>query len=100
MTATTSRGSSHSSCGGTLVVDYGEKGTGTEGPHPGQRYPDWTGLAGTSHHALVFGPVTDAPSLAQLGQRWSKLVQISHDPSVDPVRAGLPAGGVVMIRPD
>jgi 2-polyprenyl-6-methoxyphenol hydroxylase-like FAD-dependent oxidoreductase len=86
--------------GSPLVVDHGEKGTGTEGPHPGERYPDWTQLGGTSHHVLVFGPVTDAPSFAQLGQRWSKLVQISHDPSVDPVRAGLPAGGMVMIRPD
>jgi hypothetical protein len=27
-------------------------------------------------------------------------VQIAHNPSVDPVRAGVPAGGVVMIRPD
>jgi len=27
-------------------------------------------------------------------------VQISHDPRLDPVRAGLPAGGVIMIRPD
>ena len=26
--------------------------------------------------------------------------QITHNPSVDPVRAGLPTGGVVMIRPD
>jgi hypothetical protein len=49
---------------------------------------------------LVFGPVTDAASLARLGRRWSKIVQISHNPSVDPVRAGLPAGGVIMIRPD
>jgi hypothetical protein len=44
--------------------------------------------------------VPDAASLARLGQRWSKLVQFSHDPNVDPVRAGLPTGGVVLVRPD
>jgi 2-polyprenyl-6-methoxyphenol hydroxylase-like FAD-dependent oxidoreductase len=70
------------------------------GPHPGQRYPDWTRLGGTSHHVLVFGPVTDAAALAQLGRRWSKLVRVSSNPALDPVRAGLPAGGVVLIRPD
>jgi 2-polyprenyl-6-methoxyphenol hydroxylase-like FAD-dependent oxidoreductase len=86
--------------GSPLVADYGRSGAGIEGPHPGQRYPDWTQLGGTSHHVLVFGPVTDAASLARLGRRWSGLVQISHNPSVDPARAGLPAGGVIMIRPD
>ena len=86
--------------GSPLVVDHGESGMGIAGPHPGQRYPDWTQLGGTSHHVLVFGTVTDAVSLVRLGQRWSKLVQIAHDPRLDPVRAGLPAGGVIMIRPD
>src|SRR5262249_2724761 len=38
--------------------------------------------------------------LARLGRRWSRLVQISHNPDVDPVRAGVPAGGGIMIRPD
>src|SRR6185369_791160 len=86
--------------GSPLIADYGRSGAGIGGPHPGQRYPDWTQLGGTSHHVLVFGPVTDAASLARLGRRWCKLVQISHDPSVDPVRAGVPAGGVIMVRPD
>jgi 2-polyprenyl-6-methoxyphenol hydroxylase-like FAD-dependent oxidoreductase len=86
--------------GSPLVADHGSGEAGIEGPHPGQRYPDWTRLAGTSHHVLVFGPVADAASLASLGRRWSKLVQILHDPSLDPVRAGLPAGGVILIRPD
>jgi 2-polyprenyl-6-methoxyphenol hydroxylase-like FAD-dependent oxidoreductase len=86
--------------GSPLVVDYGAGGAGAEGPRPGQRYPDWTQFGGTSHHVLVFGTVTDAASLARLGRRWSTLVQIAHNPSVDPVRAGVPAGGVVMIRPD
>ncbi len=86
--------------GSPLVADHGTSGAAVAGPHPGQRYPDWTRLGGTSHHLLVFGPVADAAALARLGGRWSRLVQISHDPSLDPVRAGLPAGGVVLIRPD
>jgi len=86
--------------GSPLVVDYGGNASDTADPHPGQRYPDWTHLGGMSHHVLVFGPLADAASLARLGRRWSKVVQISHDPDVDPVRAGVPEGGVVLIRPD
>jgi 2-polyprenyl-6-methoxyphenol hydroxylase-like FAD-dependent oxidoreductase len=86
--------------GSPLVADYVADGTVTAGPHPGQRYPDWTRFAGTSHRVLVFGPVQDSEELVRLDQRWSKRVEISHDPDVDPVRAGLPAGGVVLIRPD
>jgi hypothetical protein len=52
------------------------------------------------HHVLVFGSVTHAASLARLSGRWSGLVQISHNPSVDPARAGVPAGGVILLRPD
>jgi hypothetical protein len=86
--------------GSPLVADYASSGAGIAGPHPGQRYPDWARFGGTSHQVLVFGLAPDAASLARLGQRWSNLVQISQDPSVDPVRAGLPTGGVVLIRPD
>jgi hypothetical protein len=53
-----------------------------------------------SHHVLVFGPVADAGSLARLGRRWSELVEVFQDPGVDPARAGVPTGGVVLIRPD
>ena len=84
--------------GSPLVADYGENGAAE--PHPGQRYPDWTTFGGMSHHVLVFGPVADAASLARLGKRWSGLAPISHEPGVDPVRAGVPSGGVVLIRPD
>jgi NADPH-dependent dioxygenase len=83
-----------------LVKDYGRSGADDAQPHPGQRYPDWTRLGGTSHQVLVFGPVADAQSLVRLGRRWSQRVVISHNPSFDPVRAGLPTGGVVLIRPD
>jgi 2-polyprenyl-6-methoxyphenol hydroxylase-like FAD-dependent oxidoreductase len=86
--------------GSPLVADHGVSGLDVQGPHPGQRYPDWNRFGGTWHHVLVFGPVPDAESLARLGRRWSRLVQISHNPGVDPVRAGVPAGGVIMIRPD
>jgi 2-polyprenyl-6-methoxyphenol hydroxylase-like FAD-dependent oxidoreductase len=86
--------------GSPLVVDYVGSGVDAMEPHPGQRYPDWTRLGGTSHHVLVFGPVADAESLARLGRRWSKRVEISHNPGVNPVRAGAPMGGVVLIRPD
>jgi len=69
-------------------------------PHPGQRYPDWTHFGGTSHHLLVFGPIADADGLSRLGQCWSTSVEISRDPNVKPARAGVPAGGMVLIRPD
>jgi hypothetical protein len=86
--------------GSPLVADHGARGAGVPGPHPGQRYPDWTRFGGTSHRVLVFGPVPGAESLARLGRRWSKLVQVSHNPGVDPARAGVRAGGVIMVRPD
>jgi 2-polyprenyl-6-methoxyphenol hydroxylase-like FAD-dependent oxidoreductase len=90
--------------GSPLVVDHGAgkagSQAGTGGPRPGQRYPDWTRFAGTSHHVLVFGIIDDTAALERLERRWPNLVQISRDPGVDPVRAGVPAGGVVLIRPD
>ena len=86
--------------GSPLVADYGGSGADTAEPHPGQRYPDWTRFGGTAHHVLVFGPVADAEALARLGRRWSQRVEIAHNPGVDPVRAGIPTGGMVLIRPD
>jgi 2-polyprenyl-6-methoxyphenol hydroxylase-like FAD-dependent oxidoreductase len=83
-----------------LISDYGVDGSETAEPHPGQRYPDWTLFGGSSHHLLVFGTVADAASLARLDRRWTGLVGVSHDPDVDPARAGVPTGGVVLIRPD
>jgi 6-methylpretetramide 4-monooxygenase / 4-hydroxy-6-methylpretetramide 12a-monooxygenase len=86
--------------GSPLVADDWETDDDTAEPHPGQRYPDWIRLGGTSHHLLVFGPIADTESLARLDRRWFKCVKISHDPGVDPARAGVPTGGVVLIRPD
>src|SRR4030095_6351368 len=86
--------------GSPLVADHGRSEGGNGGPHPGQRYPDWTRFAGTSHHVLCLGPWPHAALLARRGSPWSGLVQISHNPSVDPARAGVPAGGVILLRPD
>src|SRR5215217_1294858 len=86
--------------GSPLIADYGGDGAETAEPHPGQRYPDWTLFGGMAHHVLVFGPVANAASLARLGRRWSELVEVSHDPGIEPARAGVPTGGVVLVRPD
>ncbi len=86
--------------GSPLVVDHGCGQAEAKGPRPGQWYGDWPQFGGTRHHVLVFGDVKDSQSLAKLEGRWSKLVQIAHNPNVDPYRAGLPAGGVILVRPD
>jgi 6-methylpretetramide 4-monooxygenase / 4-hydroxy-6-methylpretetramide 12a-monooxygenase len=86
--------------GSPLVADYREPGTVSAEPHPGQRYPDWTRFGAASHHLLVFGPVAEVETLAQMGRRWSKCVAITRDPDADPARAGIPTGGAVLIRPD
>jgi len=83
-----------------LVADFGAGAVEHDGPRPGRWYPDWKRFGGTLHRVLVFGDLGNADSLAQFGNRWSKLVKVAHNPDVDPVRAGLPAGGVTMIRPD
>jgi 2-polyprenyl-6-methoxyphenol hydroxylase-like FAD-dependent oxidoreductase len=83
-----------------LVVDHGAGKAGASGPRPGQWYPDQAKFGGTAHHVLVFGEVGDAAVLEKFARRWGKLVEVSHNPEVDRVRAGLPAGGVVMVRPD
>jgi 2-polyprenyl-6-methoxyphenol hydroxylase-like FAD-dependent oxidoreductase len=86
--------------GSPLVSDHGASGATIAEPHPGQRYPDWSRFGGVAHHALVFGPVPDAASLGRLGRRWTGLVEFFHDPDVDPARAGIPTGGIALIRPD
>jgi 6-methylpretetramide 4-monooxygenase / 4-hydroxy-6-methylpretetramide 12a-monooxygenase len=86
--------------GSPLVSDYGESEAKRPEPHPGQRYPDRIRFGGTSHHLLVFGTIREVESLERLGRRWSQCLEIARDPDVDPARAGVPAGGVVLIRPD
>jgi 2-polyprenyl-6-methoxyphenol hydroxylase-like FAD-dependent oxidoreductase len=85
--------------GSPLVTDYAQ--TNSDGtPHPGQRYPDRACFGGTSHHLLVFGSVSEAEPLDRLGQRWSRCLRVHRDPEVKPARAGVPSGGIVLIRPD
>jgi 6-methylpretetramide 4-monooxygenase / 4-hydroxy-6-methylpretetramide 12a-monooxygenase len=86
--------------GSPLVADHEPNGATSAEPHPGQRYPDWTRFGGVAHHLLVFGPVADAASIGRLDRRWTGLVEIVHDPDVDPARAGVPRGGIALIRPD
>jgi 6-methylpretetramide 4-monooxygenase / 4-hydroxy-6-methylpretetramide 12a-monooxygenase len=86
--------------GSPLVVDYGAGAASKQGPRPGQWYPDWARFGGTSHRVLVFGNDADSESLARLGRRWSHLVKIAQNPDVKPARAGLPAGGTALVRPD
>lgn len=87
--------------GSPLVIDLSPTTAGApDAPHPGQRYPDWLHLGGTSHHVLAFGPVDDPPSLDRFGRRWAAGVRVSHDRDLDPARAGVPDGGMVLVRPD
>jgi 6-methylpretetramide 4-monooxygenase / 4-hydroxy-6-methylpretetramide 12a-monooxygenase len=86
--------------GSPLITDYGAGVAGPVTPHPGQRYPDRMRFGGTSHHVLVFGTLEDADLLVRLGRRWSRQLRVAHNPAVDPVRAGVPAGGVIVLRPD
>jgi len=66
---------------------------------PGGRFADWSRLTGASHHLVVFG---DAPRLDDFHPRWGDLVAVvdGRQAGLDPDRAGLPEGGVVLVRPD
>jgi 2-polyprenyl-6-methoxyphenol hydroxylase-like FAD-dependent oxidoreductase len=86
--------------GSPLIADYARAAGTLAAPHPGQRYPDWGRFGGASHHALVFGDTSGAESLTRLGHRWRQCLDIYRDPDVDPARAGIPGGGLVLIRPD
>lgn len=89
--------------GSPLVADHAPDAASDDGPHPGQRHPDWTRFAGTSHHALLFGGAQDAEAgerLDRLARRWARLLRIARDPDVDARRAGVPEGGLVLLRPD
>lgn len=86
--------------GSPLVADHGRTDADGDGPRPGLRYPDWTHLGGPCHHVLIFGPARDADALSSIERRWSACLQIVHNPNLNPNRAGLPNGGLVLIRPD
>jgi hypothetical protein len=86
--------------GSPLVADHAPRAADLAGPRPGQRYPDRLHFGGASHHVFAFGPVADAAGFERLGRRWAPLVQAARDPGVDPTRAGVPSGGVILLRPD
>ena len=86
--------------GSPLVVDFAGNGSASKGPRPGQRYPDWTLLGANTHRLLVFGAVSQAETLARLAGKWAGRLEVGVEPDLDPVRAGVPAGGCVLIRPD
>jgi hypothetical protein len=86
--------------GSPLVADLARGPADAVSPHPGQRYPDWTRLGGRSHHVLVVGPVAGAEALTRLERRWSGLACVSPASEFDSRRAGVPDGGLVLIRPD
>jgi hypothetical protein len=89
--------------GSSLVGEYPAGTLTPMTPAPGDRYPDRAALAGTSHHLLLFGADdvdgTDDAAVERLRRRWRGLVEIS-DAAADPGRAGLAAGGAVLVRPD
>jgi 2-polyprenyl-6-methoxyphenol hydroxylase-like FAD-dependent oxidoreductase len=74
---------------GSLLIDGS---AGEAEPSPGARFPGWCDLEGATHHLVVFG---EAPGLDPFLVRWGALVSL-----VDGRRAGLPEGGVVLVRPD
>jgi hypothetical protein len=84
--------------GSSLVGEYPAGTLTPMTPAPGDRYPDRAALAGTGHHLLLFGGADDA-RIERLRRRWRGLVEIS-DAAADPGRAGLAAGGAVLVRPD
>ena len=84
--------------GSALVGEYPAGKGAPMTPAPGDRYPDRAALAGTGHHLLLFGGADDA-GIRRLRRRWRGLLEIS-DAVGDPRRAGLAAGGAVLVRPD
>jgi 6-methylpretetramide 4-monooxygenase / 4-hydroxy-6-methylpretetramide 12a-monooxygenase len=84
--------------GSSLVGEYPADTQTPVSPAPGDRYPDRAALAGTEHHLLLFGAAENA-DVMRLRRRWRGLMTISHATG-DPRRAGLAAGGAVLVRPD
>jgi 2-polyprenyl-6-methoxyphenol hydroxylase-like FAD-dependent oxidoreductase len=81
---------------GTLLIDGS---AGEAEPGPGARFPGWCDLKGANHHLVVFG---DAPELDGFRARWGALVSVvdARQAGLDPAKAGVPKGGVILVRPD
>ena len=65
----------------------------------GKRFTEWSRLTGVSYHLIVFG---GAPRLDDFRARWGALVSVvnGRQAGLDPARAGLAEGGLVLVRPD
>jgi 2-polyprenyl-6-methoxyphenol hydroxylase-like FAD-dependent oxidoreductase len=70
------------------------------GPVPGERYPDRVRLTGRTHKIVTFGGKNAA--LDSFVARWSELADIVYgaEAGLNPVRAGVPSGGAILMRPD
>ena len=77
----------------------GKAGKRTPEQVHGRRFAAGHRLGGTGHHLIVFG---DTPGLDRLDARWNKLVSIvdAASGSFAAKEAGLPDGGVILVRPD
>lgn len=87
----------YSYAGSPLVADWPDESATR--PVPGERYPDRVALRGPGHHLLVFG-ATDSESVARIARRFDGLVELRDTEGLDSVRAGVPDGGAVLVRPD
>jgi hypothetical protein len=83
--------------GSPLVAEWpGESGVW---PKPGERYAGRCALRGPGHHLLVFGD-PDRDGVARIARRFDGLVDVADSNGLDAARAGAPAGGAVLVRPD
>ena len=76
-----------------------QAGAVADGLSAGGRFVACHYLSGTCHHLIAFG---EAPRLDYLRGRWDKLVSIVDASSAqfDATAAGVPNGGVIIVRPD
>jgi len=77
----------------------GQAGPIAGAPVPGQRFSGQIHLRGTCHHLLLFGI---EPRLDDFRARWGELVSVvdAAGAQFDAAEAGVPDGGMVLIRPD
>jgi 2-polyprenyl-6-methoxyphenol hydroxylase-like FAD-dependent oxidoreductase len=97
MAATRRRSMLDVSYAGSALVS--QAGVVADGLSAGGRFVACHYLSGTCHHLIAFG---EAPRLDYLRGRWDKLVSIVDASSAqfDATAAGVPNGGVIIVRPD
>ena len=83
--------------GSALVTDHGEKIAGV--PAAGDRFPARHHLDGTGHHLIV---PSEGPLLGEIRTRWGGHLALvdASEPPFNTKEAGVPNGGVVLVRPD